>query len=50
MKMWPNPLPDDKILDWPKLKAFAHDYFKVAQIVQFFFDRASGVKFNFFFN
>ena len=32
-------LPNDKILDLSKLKAFEEDYFKVAQRVQFLFDK-----------
>ena len=33
-----NPLPDNKILDLSKVKAFADDNFNVAQMVEFFFD------------
>ena len=38
-----NSLPHGKILDLPKLKAFADDNFKVAQIMQFCFDRVENI-------
>ena len=34
-----NPLPDDTILDWSKLKEFADDKIKVLKIIIFVFDR-----------
>ena len=36
-------LPDDKILAMFKLKAFADEYFKVAYMLQFFFDRVVNI-------
>ena len=38
-----NFLPNGKLLDQPILKAFADDNFKVAQMVQFFFDRVENI-------
>ena len=35
----PNPLPDDKILVLPKLKAFAYDKLNVAQDIKVVFHR-----------
>ena len=33
-----NSLPDDKILDWSKLRAFADDKIKLAKMMIFVFD------------
>ena len=38
-----NYLPDDKSLDWSKLKAFADDKFKLAQMMNFVFDRVENI-------
>ena len=34
-----NPLPNDNILDWSSLKAFADDKLKMVQMLEFFLDR-----------
>ena len=38
-----NPLPDDKILDWSKLKAFADDNLNVAKKVISLHDRVENI-------
>ena len=38
-----NSLPNDKILDWSKLKAFADDNIKVLNIIIFVFDRIENI-------
>ena len=38
-----NSLPDDKILDWSKLKAFADDNFDITEMVQFFPDQVENI-------
>ena len=38
-----NFLPNDKILDWSKLKAFADDIFKGTEIIVFVFDSVENI-------
>ena len=38
-----NPLPDNKILDWSKLKAFADDKLNVTKIIISVFDRVENI-------
>ena len=38
-----NPLPDDKIIDWSKLKAFADDSIKLAKMMIFVLDRIENI-------
>ena len=38
-----NPLPDDKILDWSKLKAFADDKINVAENLDFVLGRIENI-------
>ena len=38
-----NSLPDDKILVWSKLKAFADDKTKVLKMMTFVFDRVENI-------
>ena len=38
-----NPLPDDKILDWSKLKAFADDNLKAAKMMISLYDRVENI-------
>ena len=38
-----NSLPNDKILDWSKLKAFADDIFKGTEIIVFVFDSVENI-------
>ena len=38
-----NSLPNDKIFDLPKLKAFLDDTFRVAEMVKYFFDRVKSI-------
>ena len=38
-----NPLPNNKILDQSKLKAFAYDKMNVAKIMFYVFDRAENI-------
>ena len=38
-----NPLPDDKILDWSKLKAFADDKINVAEKLDFVLGRIENI-------
>ena len=38
-----NPLPDDKILDWSKLKAFADDNLNVAKMMISLYDRVEKI-------
>ena len=38
-----NSLPNDKILDWSKLKAFADDKIKVLKMMVFVFDRVENI-------
>ena len=38
-----NPLPDDKILDWSKLKAFADDKLNVTKMIISVFDRVENI-------
>ena len=38
-----NPLPNDKVLDWFKLKAFADDNVEFAKVVIFVFDRVENI-------
>ena len=38
-----NPLPDNKILDWSKLKAFADDKLNVTQMIISVFDRVENI-------
>ena len=40
---WANPLPDDKILALPKLKAFADDKFDVIQNIKVVFHRIENI-------
>ena len=42
-KISPNSLPNDKLLDWSKLKAFANDKFKVAEIMIYIFDTVENI-------
>ena len=41
--IWLNSLPNDKILDETKLKAFADDKINVAQMMVFVFDRVENI-------
>ena len=45
-KWWLNSLPNDKILDWSKLKAFAGNKIKALKKMNFVFDRVENVKGN----
>ena len=38
-----NPLPNDKILGWSKLKAFEDDKIEFDEMVIFFFDRVENI-------
>ena len=38
-----KPLPDDKILDWSKLKAFAEDKSNVTKMIISVFDRVENI-------
>ena len=38
-----NPIPDEKILDWSKLKAFADDKSNVTQNIKFVFHRVGNI-------
>ena len=38
-----NPLPDDRILDWSKLKAFADDKLNVTKMLIFVFDKVENI-------
>ena len=38
-----NPLPDNKILDWSKLKAFAEDNSNVAKMMISLYDRVENI-------
>ena len=38
-----NPLPNDKILDWSKLKAFADDKLKVAKVIMLLSDNVENI-------
>ena len=38
-----NPLPNDKMLDWSRLKAFADDKINVTQILKFVFERTKNI-------
>ena len=38
-----NSLPNDKILDWSKLKAYADDKIKVLKMIIFVFDRVENI-------
>ena len=38
-----NPLPDDKILDWSKLKAFADNKLNVTKMIISVFDRVENI-------
>ena len=39
-----NHTPNDKILDWSKLKAFAEDKLKVAQMMKLLLDRVENIE------
>ena len=38
-----NSLPNNKILDWPKLKAFADENLDVAKVMIYFYVRAENI-------
>ena len=40
---WVNSLPNDKILDWPKLKAFAHDKMNVTEKFELVLERVQNI-------
>ena len=43
LKEMVNSSPNDKILDWSKLKAFADDKIKLAKMMIFVFDRIENI-------
>ena len=38
-----NPLPNDRILNWPKFKAFGDNKMKLAMMIIFVFDRIENI-------
>ena len=38
-----NPVPDDKILDWSKLKSFANDEINVTEKLKFVLERVENI-------